>query len=197
MTPSLPERKKSRGVSKAQWLQMALAIFEEEGIGAVKIERLSARLHVAKSGFYWHFKNREDLRNQLLAFWNEEFTGVVTENPELETLPPRERLRRIVRMIDEMGLNRYEIPMRAWAERDPKARKVVEGVYKRRLAYIGSIFREIGFRGDDLAMRTRLFVVYFSSDRSLFGSSAPRKKSRLRKLCLNLLTNGAREGDSP
>ncbi|MEP5089126.1 MAG: helix-turn-helix domain-containing protein, partial [Paracoccaceae bacterium] len=48
-------------VSKLDWLRKALEVFETNGIAAVRVVDLAQQLHVAKSGFYWHFKDRRDL----------------------------------------------------------------------------------------------------------------------------------------
>ena len=53
-------------VSKDQWLAAALEELEKGGIEAVRVERLARILNVARSGFYWHFKNRDDLYRHLL-----------------------------------------------------------------------------------------------------------------------------------
>ena len=51
-TKKQPRRK------KADWLGSALLILQAEGIDGVWVERLARDLNVAKSGFYWHFKDR-------------------------------------------------------------------------------------------------------------------------------------------
>jgi AcrR family transcriptional regulator len=52
--------------SRADWFEVALRVLGEEGVQAVRVERLARELGIARSGFYWHFKDRQDLRNQLL-----------------------------------------------------------------------------------------------------------------------------------
>ena len=54
---------------KVDWLRAALAVFESEGIEGVRVERLARDLNVAKSGFYWHFKDRDQLYDELLGLW--------------------------------------------------------------------------------------------------------------------------------
>ena len=177
-----------RGVSRAQWLETALEVFEREGIAAVKIERLAAHLKIARSGFYWHFKNRRDLLDQMLAHWVHEYTGVVANNPELDKAPPEERLLQVMRMIAEYGLTRFEVPMRAWAGHDPKARETTDQVYAMRLDYLRGIFRELGFEGDELEMRARLFVCYHTWEQATFGAESKGKAARFRRLRHELLT---------
>ena len=49
------------------------------------------------------------------------------------------------------------------------------------------IFRELGFKGDELEMRTHLFVCYHSWEMSMFGGQSERKLARLQKLRIKLL----------
>jgi len=70
------------GVSRAEWLQASAKILESHSIVDVKIESLARALNVSKSGFYWHFKNRNELLDHLLGYWLHEVTEVITENPE-------------------------------------------------------------------------------------------------------------------
>ena len=52
--------------SKSEWLEKALEVLEAEGVNAVKIDRLAKLLETSRSGFYWHFKDRQDLLSCLL-----------------------------------------------------------------------------------------------------------------------------------
>jgi AcrR family transcriptional regulator len=57
-----------RGVSKDQWLEAGLEALTEAGLSAVTVHGLARKFGIAKSGFYWHFKNRDDLLRQLLDY---------------------------------------------------------------------------------------------------------------------------------
>ena len=81
------EKRKGR-VSKAQWLEMALTVFRNDGEPGIRVELLARRLGISKAGFYWHFKDREDLLNQLLDYWVHEYTEIVTGNSILAEIPP-------------------------------------------------------------------------------------------------------------
>jgi len=179
---------RKKRVTKAEWLSTALNELERGGIEAVRVERLAELLSVARSGFYWHFKDRRDLQQHLLDYWLHEYTEVVTSNLALLLGEPRVRLERVMKMIDEHDLGRYDLAIRAWARHDDLAKEVVERVTKTRLNFVRNLFKEMGFAGDELEMRTRLFVCYHSSERGIFEDMSPRKRARLRKLRLELLT---------
>jgi len=175
-------------VSKEQWLSAALEALLEGNIENVKVEKLARQLNISKSGFYWHFKDRNDLLNEILEFWSREYTEVIAGNKELRKLNPKERLFTIMNVIQDYKLARYDAAMRAWALNDQVAYKAVKNVYKIRNDYIKGVFSELSFKGDDLDMRTRLFVVYHSWELAMYDEASTTKLGKLLKLRLELLT---------
>ena len=169
-------------VSKEQWLAKALEALESSGIEAVKIERLAKGLGISRSGFYWHFKNRQDLLENLLDFWISEYTGAVTDNPDVSKLDPKKRLYATMEMIRDKRLTKYDLAMTSWAKLDSQVYKVVKKVVKMRLDYLRVIFAELGFEGDELEMRTRLFVCYHSWEDTMFPDLSNQQHSKLLKL---------------
>lgn len=162
-----------RGVSKAQWLESALEVLRGEGIEAVKIGRLAEKLGIARSGFYWHFKDRSDLLDHLRDYWAHEYTEIVTRDPDTLSGSPTDRLLRLVQMVEEYDLAGLDLSMRAWAEQDPATRDCWRKVNGLRLEFVGSIFAEAGFKGEELELRTRMFVCYTSWKNTVFGAPAP------------------------
>ncbi len=80
---SARKQKRAR-VSKRDWLLVALEALATSGVESVKVERLAKQLDVAKSGFYWHFKNRHAFLKELLRYWEEEYSGVVISEARLK-----------------------------------------------------------------------------------------------------------------
>ena len=180
--------KKRTRVSKSEWLKRALDALSIEGVQGIRIERLARDLKVSKSGFYWHFKDRSDLLSQLLNYWAYEFTEVVIHFQEQQEIAPEVHLNQIEGMIRKHNLNRYDLAVRAWAEHDEKVADIVFQVYQKRLDYVRKFFKELGFKGDELEMRTYLFVCYNSWEMTTFGRTSERKLARLQKLRNKLLT---------
>jgi AcrR family transcriptional regulator len=178
-----------RGVSKAEWLETGLQALSEGGVAALTVEGLAKKLGIAKAGFYWHFKNRDDLLRQLLDYWSHELTEVVTSNPDMLALKPKSRLIKTAEMILDYEFTRYEIPIRQWALQDAGAARVVKKVNRLRLDFIGKPFAELGFKGEDLEMRTMLFVCYHSWEAPMFREiSRKRRRERIARR-INLLTS--------
>ena len=149
-----------RGVSKAEWFEAGLRALSEGGGAALTVEGLARSLGIAKAGFYWHFKNRDDLMQQLLDHWVGDLTAVVTADEELLALDPRARLVSAAEMVVDLDLARYDMAIRQWALKDALVARTVKKVDRLRLDFVRAAFAELGFTGDDLEMRALLFVCY-------------------------------------
>ena len=165
-----------RGVSKGEWLEAGLEALSQLGVAGLSVEGLAKSLGIAKAGFYWHFKNRDDLLRQLLEYWTHEVTEIVTSNPEMLTLAPKERLIKTAEIIVDYELTRYELPIRQWALQDPGAARAVKQVNQLRLGFIGNAFSELGFKDEDLEMRTMLFVCYHSMEALMFREVSRKRR---------------------
>lgn len=181
--------KTRKRVSKGEWLERALEILSAEGVQGIRVERLARDLKISKSGFYWHFTNRNDLLRQLLDYWAYEYTSVVIQNQKLLQADPKARLNQIASMIRKHDLAKFDLSFCAWAAHDQKVAELVAQVYRRRMDYIREVFRQLGFSGDELEMRTTLYICYHSWETTVLGGESERKLARLQKLRLDLLTS--------
>jgi AcrR family transcriptional regulator len=124
----MPDTKRTRGVTKDEWLRAALDDLSFGSITDISVQALARKLGIGKSGFYWHFRNKAELLRALLDYWVHEITEVITANPQMQELDPEARLRKTAEMILDFGLVHYEIGIRQWALRDAEAAKVVKKV---------------------------------------------------------------------
>jgi AcrR family transcriptional regulator len=182
-------QRKPRGVTKAEWLEAGLNTLSERGSAGLTVEGLAQRLGIAKAGFYWHFKNRDDLMHQLLDHWVEQTTEVVTANVKVQALAPKSRLAATAEMVLEHDLGRYDLATRQWALHDRMAVRAVRKVNRIRLDFVGKAFAELGFTGDDLEMRTMLFVCYHTWESSMFPEVSRKRRRELIAKRLELLTS--------
>ena len=161
---------KRKHTSKAEWLEAALSVLENEGIDGVKIERLAKYLKTSRSGFYWHFQDRAELLAEMLEYWRLEYTVVVFKRFESTEMKPEDILYEAMWMIEKNKLNRLEIHIRAWSDNDPEAEKVVKDIYQQRLKFLRGLFSAMGFTGCDLEMRARLWLCYATHGNSMFDT---------------------------
>jgi AcrR family transcriptional regulator len=182
------EKGKRRGVSSQEWLAAGLEALADGGIDSVTVESLARSLGIAKSGFYWHFKNRRDLSQQILNYWTHEMTEVISKNQQIGALQPRDRLVRIAETILQYDLTRYDLAIRQWATHDAQAARNVRRVNRMRLDFVGQAFRELGLTGDDLEMRTMLFVCYHTWETPMFREISRKRRRELIDDRVELLT---------
>ena len=180
--------KKTKRISKDQWLDCALDALESSGIESVRVDKLARQLGVARSGFYWHFKDRQDLLSHMLAYWAHEYTEVVTQNKLLTEGPVIQRLENVMRTVRDYGLNRFEAAIFVWSQTDPAARGAFDRAFKMRVQFIGNMFAELGFEGDEKEMRAQFFIGYLAWEYTSFIPQSKTKQNRLLKLRLKLLT---------
>ena len=67
-------------LTKSEWLRHGLRTLASDGPGALKVGPMSEKLNVSRGSFYWHFRDIEDFRSQLLQSWQEISTDqIITE----------------------------------------------------------------------------------------------------------------------
>ncbi|KPK50967.1 MAG: hypothetical protein AMJ63_13365 [Myxococcales bacterium SG8_38_1] len=181
-------KKTHRGVSKREWLETGLKYLSERGVSGVKVERLAQALGIARAGFYWHFKSRDEMLRQLLDYWVHESTETVTANADLLALEPKKRLTKTAEMVHKYDLGRYDMAIRQWALKDAEAARAVRKVNRLRLSFLRDTFCELGFTGDDADMRTMLFFCYHTWESSTFPEISRKQRRELIAKRIELLT---------
>lgn len=74
-TAALPDKSTGWRGSRDVWLEAAKRVLVESGVDAVKIQPLASRLNIARTSFYWFFKDRNALLDALLQDWEDQNTG--------------------------------------------------------------------------------------------------------------------------
>ena len=163
-------------LSREEWLARALEVLGKKGAGQLTVESLARQLGVTKGSFYWHFRGRDDFFRQLIEYWDERFTQtVIAEISELGG-PAEERLLELMRLVLSKRLDRFEMPVRAWAQQNPALAPLVRSVDRHRTLFVRSLFLEMGFDEDEAEMRTRIFLTYMIAQRFLLPSTAGSKQ---------------------
>lgn len=154
-------------LSREEWHARALEVLGRKGSGELTVETLAQHLGVTKGSFYWHFKSRADFFRQLIEYWDEHYTQtVITEISGLGG-PPEDRLMELMRLVLSKRMDRFELPVRTWAQQNPALVPLVRRVDKHRISFVRSLFLEMGFDEDEAEMRTRVFLSYMITQRFL------------------------------
>lgn len=143
----------SNRLSVDDWIQAGFAILAEEGIKALKIDRLCSRLSVTKGSFYWHFTDIAAYRAALVQAWGE-LRGDDRHNlGKLAGLPPRERLAEMMSSLVSPRHWTLERAMREWARTDEAAAASVRAADMRVLAAVRQAFLDYGFDAEQAELR--------------------------------------------
>jgi AcrR family transcriptional regulator len=153
--------------SRDEFLARSLDVLSEDGEAKLRIDRLVGELGVTKGSFYWHFENRADFVRSLADYWARSSTQVVIDDMEAMAGSPEERLLSLMKMVSRQDLAGHDLAMRTWASHEPEVASIVRKVDRMRLTFVRSLFKEMGFEGDDLEARTRIFVTANSLQRGI------------------------------
>ena len=169
----MPDKAKTQRLSRLSWIKTAFDTLYEEGIEQVRVERLAKKLKVTKGSFYWHFRDRAELLDALIEYWNDEMTRTVLENAEMFHGDPKERIVSTLAYIISNERTKYDPAVRAWANHDPEAKKYVEKVDKLRLSFLVGLMRDAGYDEEESEIRARMIYYYVLGE-----AYVTRKESR-------------------
>ena len=161
--------KVSEKLGPESWVQRALATLLEAGIEQVRVERLAKDLGVTKGSFYWHFRDRQHLLDELLEYWFRTMTEEVFEVARGVQGSARERLH--AALADIMTQNRagYDLAVRAWARLDPKAAQAVRRIDDKRLEFLCGLLVDTGLEQVEAGHRARLLYDYVLGEAMAFN----------------------------
>ena len=144
-------------LSKAEWLRHGLRTLAANGPGALKVAPMAEALNVSRGSFYWHFRDIEDFRAQLLEAWQDISTDQVIE--ELDTRPGGPaRLRDLLHRAFGRPRN-LDRAVRLWAAEDKVVAKRVAAVDARRIARVARLLSDAGVDPEHAAHRA-LFLYW-------------------------------------
>ncbi|MEO5823132.1 MAG: helix-turn-helix domain-containing protein [Vicinamibacteraceae bacterium] len=142
-------------VTASDWAEAALQLIAEEGLGALTISTLAARLGVTKGSFYWHFTGRDGLLAAALGRWERGVGDIIRS---LDAIPdPRRRLELILDAASQPPRSRSLYAALAEAAEDPVVRKVLQRVASARIDYLEQCYRGLGL-APALAKGTAVFA---------------------------------------
>jgi AcrR family transcriptional regulator len=166
-------------LTRQDWIEAAIELLTEAGIGAVSVERLGTKLDVTRGSFYHHFADREDLLRAMLNYWAQRWSYAVRQQIAALGLDPSTTLFALMKAIRNNRAADYDAPFRAWALHDPLARAVVEQVDQARLEFIRAQFEALGFTGFNAENRARLYLHYEMAAPAMFAGPTPEQDEQL------------------
>lgn len=157
----MTENDQNQRTTREDWIAVALDTLISEGVAAVKVLTLAAKLGVARSSFYWFFRSRQDLLDQLLDRWSQLNTdAIVSRTRALSATITKGVLDLFECWTDDNQFDpRLDFAVREWARRSGPVRRVLDQADDMRVAAISDMFRAHGYPENEAFIRAR--VLYF------------------------------------
>jgi AcrR family transcriptional regulator len=180
------------------WIDFALTTLAHEGFEALKADVLARKLGVSRGSFYWHFTDLGTFHTRVIEHWRERATEASIADLEKYD-PGEERLETLVRRgFGHDGV--LEIRMRAWADNNAEAARVVNDIDRRRRDYIEQMLVQAGI-APSLAT-TRAQILYWTylgaalSHSKLTGERLDRLATEFKRIGLGGLSGRSASEDS-
>lgn len=147
--------------TREDWLRVSLDALVSEGVESVRVLTLAQRLDVSRSSFYWYFRSRQDLLDQLLDHWRNTNTRFIIER----ALRPAPTVTQAVINVFECWVDealfdqRLDFAIRAWARQSGAVRHIIDEADDARVAAIRDMFVRHGYTAQDAFVRAR--VLYY------------------------------------
>ncbi len=148
-------------VTRDDWLKVAMDLLVSDGVSEVKVLTIGNRLEVSRSSFYWYFKSRADLLEQLLSEWERTNTDTLIRASEVPAATITEAVCNFFRsIVDPDGFNhQLDFAVREWARRDGAVRRVIDRSDTARHQALATMFERHGYPAEEADIRAR--VLYY------------------------------------
>lgn len=143
--------------SREVWMDAARQALICSGVDAVKIQPLATQLQIARTSFYWFFKDRNALLDALLKEWDTKNTGAFIEACGAYAETISEAVLNLIAVFHDEALfdPQFDFAIRGWAHKSDVTAAQVHKADETRLGAIKSMFSRFGFVEDEADVRAR------------------------------------------
>jgi AcrR family transcriptional regulator len=157
---NLQDRSRQRGSEEA-WLGAAHELLTEAGVEAVKVMAMAQRLGLSRTGFYWHFKDREALLETIIRQWEDRNTGELVARTGAYAETVCEALFNLFDcwLDNDLFDAPLDLAIRNWGRTDPALQSRLDRADARRQSAIAGMFARYGFDQAEAEVRA-MTVIY-------------------------------------
>jgi AcrR family transcriptional regulator len=147
--------------SKEAWMAAAYQALTEYGVDSVKIMSLAKRLGMTRTGFYWHFKDRDALLEEMVRAWETKNTGnlVARTSAYAETITEAMFNLFDCWLDDVLFDAKLDLAIRNWARKDSSLQARLDKADAARAEAIATMFRHFGYPETQANVRA-MSVIY-------------------------------------
>lgn len=171
---------------RGAWIEAALKALARAGPDAVRIEALAASLGVSKGGFYWHFKDRRALLDEMLDSWEKSMVEDVIAEVESEPVEPRAKLAHLFALASSVDFT-VELAIRDWSRRDEDVSARLRRIDSQRMAYLRLLFGQLCADEDEVEARSMLTYSLFVGSYFISAQHDGKSRSQVLQLAIDHL----------
>ncbi|MGB1033921.1 MAG: TetR/AcrR family transcriptional regulator [Paracoccaceae bacterium] len=148
-------------VTRNDWINVARDILVTDGVAGVKVLAIGERLGVSRSSFYWYFKSRKHLLEELLSDWESRNTACIVTACSQSARSIGQACCHFFRCFIDPDLfdQGLDFAVREWARRDGPVRTRVNAADATRLEALTAMFARHDYAMAEADTRAR--VLYF------------------------------------
>ncbi len=157
----MDEAVKTVSTSKEDWFAIALDTLLNEGVEWVKVLTLTEKLGASRSSFYWFFKNRGDLLDQLLALWERKNTAAILSRAGRPAASITEAVLNVFEcwITDEIFDVNLDRAVRDWGRNDARVAAAVAAADDARVEALSTMFAAQGYPEGEAFIRARVLYL--------------------------------------
>jgi len=184
-----PSADKRIVLDRAAWIAEAKLALIEGGISSIKIGRLATRLDVTRESFYWHFKNIQELHDELLSDWESNTAEIFESILDPEHDGTKEFLSMVKIYLDEHKFNpAWDSAVRDWARISKPAELAVRSLDERIVEIIKLMFLNMGYEDIEALVRARISHFHQIGYYKINPGESREERIRLLPVYIRLLT---------
>ena len=189
---STQTRARTARLGAGDWVQAGLELIGEEGLAAVRIDRLARQLSVTKGSFYWHFTDLASYLEAVAEHWCAERELLRGRLEQLGELAPEERLWSLMELLSDRRYWRLERASREWARTNTRVRATLARSDRWILDAQRQAFVDLGFSETEAEVRAST-MFFAGMGYILTGSErAGFDEARARALLALMVANSTR-----
>lgn len=152
----------------------------------MRVEALAASLGVSKGGFYWHFKDRQALLDEMLDSWEKAVVEDVIASIESQPVDSRAKLQQLFELAPSVDFA-VELALRDWSRRDSDVAERLHRIDNRRMEYLRSLFGQFCADENDVEARSMLAFSLFIGSYFIVAQHAGKTRAQVLQLAIDRL----------
>lgn len=183
-----PAAKTTAPLGRRDWLEAGQRLLRTDGVGGLKLRKLTDSLGVSTGSFYHHFSDFDAYLVALAKYYSGEQLAASIATVMREAHTPHDRIVRASQLARESSLPELMAAMRAWARRDERVAPEVTVLEQGLMDFLAEGFVGLGFTREQAVARAFVMLSVATAE-----MPAPDlgDRGRCGRLIIELLCEGA------